>query len=128
VLVPFLAAIAVLPIGGVNPGTCVPRAALADIQPQGADMTFESRKTFFRENFAYSRWFVHETDGGEIVWHRQGNRWCTVPYGDTYLDEPALMRLGVPRADARAFLRGAGEYLEAIVKWRHRHERSAQPD
>jgi hypothetical protein len=123
----FVLAAAVLPLGDVSNGTCVSRAGLADMVPSGAGKTFAARHTAFSHDFGVTKWFAHETAGGEILWRKHGNQWCVVPVNGAYLDAPTLERFGVPAADVRVIRTDLAQYLEAVSVVRNR-EPSSRPD
>jgi hypothetical protein len=108
----------------LTPNTCVTQAQLADVPPQGSTRDFQARATFFDRDFAFSDAYFGETNGQQELLKRKGGRWCVVPFSGMYFDEPALVRLGVPRPVARRFRVQAGNYLQALVPYRTRADKA----
>jgi hypothetical protein len=113
-----------LPLTDAAKGTCVARSEIANIAPSGAGQTFGSRHTYFIGDWAITKWYAHENSGGEMLWHRSGDRWCVAVDPSVYLDQQAMVKVGVPAATARQFRYDLADYMKVMMHAR-RHEPSA---
>ena len=124
-LFPFVLAAALLPVTQpLATNTCVTQAQLADVPPRGATRDFLARHTIFDRMFAFTSEYFEETGGAQAVWRKRGTTWCVVSNPKDYLDEPTMIRLGVPQKLAHHFRLEAGKYLQQLAFYRARADKA----